>query len=240
MRALTMSPEKPNTSLDIDLLTWYEVNKKSLFLGLGVIVVAVAGVIIWRHNAEHRVVEASDALLKITTLKTDDPLSVDALGSVAARYAGSPTGIQAQLLAAREHFSNGKYADARALFEKVADASAMDLVVIGKLGVAACLDAENKTQDALAAYQAVIALPEASAVAARARLAKARLHESLKQPKEALALYEEVGKGAQGTVANDAFIRRANLLRQHPELDKPAVATNTVNVQPAPLPPTAK
>ncbi|MFM8358587.1 MAG: hypothetical protein ACKOET_08505, partial [Verrucomicrobiota bacterium] len=72
------------------------------------------------------------------------------------------------------------------------------------------------------------------------RLAKARLHESLKQPQEALALYNEVGKSSQGTTANDAFIRRANLLRQHPELDKPAVTTNTVTVQPAPLPPTAK
>ncbi|MFM7103208.1 MAG: tetratricopeptide repeat protein [Verrucomicrobiota bacterium] len=235
-----MTPEKPNTSLDIDLLTWYEVNKKSLFLGLGVMVVVVAGVIIWRHRAEHQVVEASDALLQVTTLKTDNPLSVDALNSVASRYPGTPIGMQAQLLAARELFSNGKYAEARALFEKVADAPVMDLVVVGKLGRATCLDAENKTQEALAAYQAVIALPEADAVAARARLAKARLHESLKQPQEALALYNEVGKSSQGTTANDAFIRRANLLRQHPELDKPAVTTNTVTVQPAPLPPTAK
>ena len=92
---------------------------------------------------------------------------------------------------------------------------------------------EKGGTEAIAAYEKVIVHPAGSLVASRARLAKARLHESLKQPKEALALYDEITKGTDRELTTDAFVRRASLLRAHPELNQAASLTNSVNVRPA-------
>ena len=90
--------------------------------------------------------------------------------------------------------------------------------------------------EALSAYDGVIAAPTGAAYANQARLAKARIHESMNHPKEAIALYDVVLGTKTSALANEALIRKANLLRVHPELDKPAILTNTLKVLPAPAP----
>jgi predicted negative regulator of RcsB-dependent stress response len=230
-----MSEETPGSSLQLDLLAWFEMNKKAVIGGLGLIVVAVAGVIIWKGSRAAAIENASDALLVAQITRTDkNAVGADKLDAIANAHAGTPTAAQAGLLAAKELFVAGKYVEARNHFERVADSGGADLQVVAQLGVAACFDAENNLPEALKAYEVVITLPANEAVLAQARLAKARVFEALNQPKEALALYNEVAKSGGSTLASDATIRRAQLLQKHPEFDLPASVTNTVNVLPAP------
>jgi len=222
------------SSLQIDLLAWYEVNKRNVFLGIGAIVVVIAVTLVINHQREAKVVNASrDLMLLLSPGKNDAPAADPAkFVEVAAKHSGAPAAIHASLIAGREFFTAGKYTDAKAQFDKAADDPGV-LGAIAMYGLAACVDAEKGGTEAIAAYEKVIVHPAGSLVASRARLAKARLHESLKQPKEALALYDEITKGTDRELTTDAFVRRASLLRAHPELNQAASLTNSVNVRPA-------
>ncbi len=237
-----MSMEPQESSLQLDLMAWYEVNKKAVFAGLGLIVVVIAVAIVWKHRARAALEEASSAVLAVRVKAGEtNAMSVDALLAAAQNHPGTQAAAQALVLAGRELFNQGKYADARAKFESVANNNSSPLQGIGLYGAAACYDAENKMKEALAAYDGVIAAPTGAAFANQARLAKARVHESMNQPKEAIALYDVVLATKTSSLANEALIRKANLLRVHPELDKPAILTNTLKVLPAPAPaPAAK
>jgi predicted negative regulator of RcsB-dependent stress response len=232
-----MSTEPQESSLQLDLLAWYEINKKAVFAGLGLIVVVIAVVIVWKHHTRSVVEEASSSLLAIRAKAGEtNAMSVDALVAVAQNHPGTPAAGQAQVLAGRELFNAGKYADARAKFEAVANDSSSPLQGIGIYGTAACFDAENKLTEALAAYAGVVAAPTGAAFAHQARLAKARVHETLKQNKEAIALYDEIVAAKSSPLASEALMRKAALIRAHPELDKSASATltNALKVLPAP------
>ena len=222
------------SSLQIDLLAWYEVNKRNVFIGLGLIVVSIGVTMVFNHRRETTVSDASRDLLLLLSPGKNSEQSPDAtkFAEVAARHAGAPASVHATLLAGREFFNAGKYAEAKAQFDKAADTEGV-LGAIALYGIAACVDAEKGGAEAITAYQAAITHPQGALVAGKARLAKARLHESLKQPKEALALYEELANDKDRELANSAFIRRATLIRAHPELNKPAATTNSINIIPA-------
>ena len=222
------------SSLQIDLLAWYEVNKRNVFVGLGLIVVVIGATMVWKHVRETSVREASSALLVVARPGGDDSSRPDPakLLQVAQQHAGAPAAVQAVLLAGRELFIAGKYAEARAQFEKATGERSI-LGAVATYGVAACVDAEKGGAEALAAYQAVAAHPAAGPLSGQARLAKARIHEALNQNSEALAIYDELGRDKDRDTAGDAFVRRASLLRAHPELDKSASLTNAVKVLPA-------
>lgn len=232
-----MSNEKQEShaesSLQLDLLAWYELNKRKVFAGIGLIVVAVGVTMVVNHTRETRMSDASRDLLLLLSPGSQEAKAPDAakLLDVAQRHAGTPASTHATLLAGRELFAAGKYAEARAQFEKVIDPNTV-LGAIALYGVAASIDAEKGGADAQAAYQKVIDHPQGAPFAGRARLAKARLHESASQFKEALAAYDELGRNNDRELANEAFIRRTALLRAHPELNLPATMTNTVNVLP--------
>ena len=228
-----MSSESQGSSLQMDLLAWYEINKRAVFIGIALMIVAAAVLIVWKNRVQSRVTDASQALLALQTKAGDtNTIPVDQLIAVAQKHAGTPAAVQANLLAARELFQQGRYSEARARFDAVASESGSDLQPIGLYGLAASLDAENKLSEAVSAYQAVITFPSAGALANQARLAKARVHETLKQPKEALALYDAISRSESPTLANDAMMRKAALLRLHPELEKPAISTNSINILP--------
>ena len=236
-----LEPEK-ESSLQIDLLAWYEVNKSNVFAGIGLIVVVIGATMIYRHMQEARVRDASSALLAVVQPGRGEEakLDVSKLSAVAQQPAGAPAAVHATLLAGRELFAAGKFAEARAQFEK-ATGERNVLGAIALYGVATCVDAEKGGAEAIAAYQSVISHPAGALVSGQARLGKARIHESLNQHREALALYDELGKDKDRDVAGNALRARASLVKAHPELDKPAAPpaaslTNALKVGPAPAP----
>lgn len=231
-----MSDTTPNKSLDLDLLTWFELNKNAVVSGVVLMVIALAGMIVWKHQSEQAEIAASDSLL-LAKLEQEEDMSpdIETLNALADRYSSRPTGAQAKLLAARELFIAGKYSEARERFESLADSPLSDISNVALLGIAACLDAEDKTDESLRAYQKVIDLPDADSVSSQARMSKAQLHEALGQPEAALAIYATMIEGDMTVASSEARIRRADLLRKHPELDAPSSVTNTIEVVAPPV-----
>jgi predicted negative regulator of RcsB-dependent stress response len=227
----------------VDLLTWLELNRKPLLIGVAVVCVVVIGSMVVRHNRQQAEIAANTALLELTppTRGADaatPPKAADLL-KLADDNAGRAAAGRARFLAAGRLYAEGKHAEARAQFEQVErEAPEGFFASTSALGIAASLDAENKSAEAMASYQRVITAFKDEPAAAHAKLAKARLHEAAGQFKEALALYDEIGKGQSSMVAlQSAMMARSQLLTAHPELDKPAVLTNAVNVL---TPPAAK
>ena len=224
-------------SLPIDLLTWYEVNKKAVFIGLGAVVVAAAAVILWKGQQRSKLEVSSGALLATVAANKDGAPLAD-LQRVIQAHPGTPAATQAALLAGKSLFEEGKFAEARAQFESASNANTTDdLAAAAQYGIAACLDAENKTAEALIAYQRVIDFPGAKHLAGLARITKGRVHESVGQFKEAFACYEAVIKTPASSSAAEASQLRTELVRQHPELEvKPVLPPAAPTLVPAPSP----
>jgi predicted negative regulator of RcsB-dependent stress response len=247
----TPGPAVPHAAEpEFDLLTWLEINRKPLLIALSALAVGAVVLMVVRHQKRDAEVGADTALLALVPPKAPGdaatPPKAEDLLKLAETHSGTRAAERARLLAAGRLYADGKPAEARAQFEQF-ERDYPESVFAGTaaLGVATALDAENKTNEALAAYQRVIGSFSTEPVAAQARLAKARLHESAGQFPQALAIYDELGRTASGSgmTMQLAAMARAQLLQAHPELDKPAVMTNAVNVAaPAPivLPATAK
>ena len=194
-----MSNEPTNSSLDLDLLAWFEVNKKAVYGGLVLIFVVAAAVIVWRYREEaaHRKAGEALVLAQLAAGPSATSIGVDRLNAIATEHAGTPTARQARLLAAQELFTSGRHADARTAFSALAEGPADEVGAIAQLGVAASHEAEGNIDAALTAYQQVAGLPAPQDfVAPQARLSRGRLLESAGRHREALAEYEALTKEA--------------------------------------------
>jgi TolA-binding protein len=225
--------QQPEADVTITLLTWLEENKKLLAVGFGLISAAVVFLIIQRNvkaSAELKSNQALFAALQAATKTGGAPAS--ALASHAAEHPGTKAAERSLLLSATKLFEEGKYAEAQKAFESFnQEYPDSALGATATLGIASSLDAQNKAQEAITAYQNFIAGFSTDPLATQAKLSKARVHESLKQFKEAVAIYDEVLRGSPGQAAQEAAIRKATLVQEHPEVTPPApFATNSVNV----------
>lgn len=226
---------QPQQDVDVSLavLTWLEVNKKALAVGFGLIS-AIVIVLIIRSSVKSSAERASNKDLFAAMQAAPAPAGVSAavLADHAAKHSGTKAAERSQLLAATKLFEEGKYADAQKAFETFNEQypdSAFGATAT--LGVASALDAQNKTQEAITAYQNFITAFSTDPLATQAKLSKARVHESLKQYKEAVAIYDEVQRGSPSQLTQEATLRKTSLVQEHPELaPAPAILTNAVNV----------
>lgn len=222
-----------------DLVTWFEVNKRPVVWGLGLIVVSIAGTIIFKSRREANLEASSGALLAVTTANKQS-VPVAELDKVIQAHPGTAAAAQAGLLAGKELFQQGKYAEARARFDGVtAGAASDDVSAAAQFGLAACLDAEGKLAEAVTAYQRVADFPGGKHLSGLARLTIGRIQESQGKLKEALGSYDAILRTPVSAAAQEASQLRAALLRVHPELTP--VATNApAAVAPTPMPAPAK
>lgn len=229
----TEPPQQDPQDRVLNLLAWVELHRKQLILGL-VGLIALWGVAyLWRHFRAERELRANAALLEVRP-KAGDPDSAPKASDflkVADEHASSTAGPRARLLAAGAFFAEGRYSEAQAEFEKVAAAGQGVLGAQAEYGIAACLDAQDKGELAVAKYQEVAAKYPGESVAGQAKLALARLYESRKQPEVALKLYDDLIRARDaGAFAQVATERRESLVRMHPEL-------STTNAAPAAVAP---
>ena len=217
-----MSSEITESAKWYEILAWLEINKKRVALGaviaigLGVLIAFFA----WSKN--QREFQADAALFKlgmpIQSSTNTPPPPVSAYLKVAEDYAGTYAGERALLQAAGGMFQEGRYADAFAQFSKFhSKSSDSTLNATAAFGVAACLDAQNRVDEALKAYQDVI--QRYPAESGRAKLAAARLFEEKKQPESALKLYNELAQlSSMSPWSAEAQELRSELLLQYPRL----------------------
>ncbi len=219
-----MSSEATESSRLINFLTWVEVNKKGLLIGTAVVAVAMAGYSIyqWHHNEAEA--DAVEALYKIQTpaSPTDKAPAAQAFLQVALTHPGTSAGAQALLLGAEALFRENKFAEAKAQFENFLQTYPDHPVApTAAFGIAASLDAIDRTNEAATAYQDVVNRYPGSVAASQAKLGLARLYEAKGDPAQALKIYDELARPASSSGwGPEAFARREQLLAHHPELAK--------------------
>jgi TolA-binding protein len=234
IRQLDMSSEATESMRLVNFLAWLEVNKKRLLVGVIIVAALAGGYSIYRWRENEAEAEANEALLKLhkagNRLESATGPGAQAYLQVAAAHAGTGAGARALLFAAETLFLENKYSEARTEFEKfIRNYGDSPDVTIAAFGVAACLDALDKTNEAMTAYQDVITRYGTSAVAGQAKLAIARFYEARNEPAQALKIYEELTRPtAQTAWTSEASMRRELLLQKNPELlrtNAPSAAT---------------
>jgi predicted negative regulator of RcsB-dependent stress response len=158
---LSMQTQDASSDTMLKVLEWYDANKKLLLGGLVAAGLVVAGVSWYSAQREANELQAGEALTKLMFSQQPNasvPQLAAEFAQVAAKYPGTVAARRAQLQAASALFTAGQYAEAQAQFQKfLADNPSADaLTASAQLGVAVCLESQNKPA-ALAAYQKVAA-----------------------------------------------------------------------------------
>jgi tetratricopeptide (TPR) repeat protein len=225
--------DAPAEFLFMKLWPWVEANKNRIIGALAVVVVAMGVLYFVSAQREQREMDAGQALTMLMVKPPASGQSAEAFAQVASKYAGTAAGQRALLQAGAALFSAGKYADAQAQFQKFLDANpAGPLAATAQLGIAACLEAQNKP-DAVSAYQRVISLFAGTGSVPEAEFALGRLAEQQNKLTEAETHYENAARAAMGgSLAQESGIRASQLkMKIAAAAPKPAAA-----VTPAPKP----
>ncbi len=223
MIASSMTSEGIETNRTLEFLAWLEVNKKRVAVTVVAVVVVISAIatVQWLSREKQR--RASSALIAVQLKGMGSDGSVKPAASdyeaVARDYAGTGAAARAQLLAAELHFQNGDYEKARGAFE-VAGGLLKDEAFRAEaaFGVAACLDAMGRLDEAVAAYEQVTLRHATAAVAGQARLVLAGIQESKGDLTLALKSYSELTNNLASPWGSSAMQRCEEIFREHPEL----------------------
>jgi predicted negative regulator of RcsB-dependent stress response len=222
-----------------EILTWLEVNKKRLIIGAVVALVVGFGIYVYQWASDQKESKAMAALLELRQPlgSTNAPATTPAQYlKIAADYPGTSAAEQAVILAAGAAFDQNNYSEAQAQFQSYLTKYGNNGTWAGvaELGIAAALEAQNKKDEALAAYQKLTSGRSNDPVVPQAKLALARLYEARNQPDKAYAIYDELSKPTSpNSATSEAFVRKTQILKKHPEL----AATNAPAVTPAVMKP---
>lgn len=225
------------------LWAWFEANKKQALTGAAIVVV-VAGFVsfyIWRQG-EKEVLAAEDlsnAIASVASPGHGASESVAAYLKVASAHPGTSAGERALLHAAAVLFTQGKYPEAQAQFDRFLRAYP-DSPFRGEaqLGVAACLDAQGKMDEAARAYKILSESRPGDNAVAQARFALARIYEAQNKPDQARPIYEELAHNSQlGSIGDEAAVRAEELAQKFP-LATPSPSPAAVPKTPAIFQPT--
>jgi predicted negative regulator of RcsB-dependent stress response len=237
------SSQPPSQPMDFyHFVNWLQSNRKRLTIGGAVVfaIAAIVAIVIW-HNDQTEA-DANAALMALPSAygggqRYSAHPNATALEDIAKQYPNTSAGEQAEILAASVLFSDGKYTDAEQAFKKFAnDHSTSPLAPQANMGVAACLEAEGKVNEAIAKYQDVILhYPSDNYIASPAKLTLARLLEEQGKADQALKYYDELSRtqNQYDPWAAEAKERRELLLVKHPELRPAPTATMKPTVSPS-------
>ncbi|HUC85834.1 MAG TPA: tetratricopeptide repeat protein [Candidatus Acidoferrales bacterium] len=225
-----MPTQDTPAELLIKLWPWLEANKNRL-IGALVAVVVFGGILFFMSSErQQRDIAAGQAL---TALVDNPPAAINSsemaasLERVAATYPGTGAGLRARLQAAGALFDSGNYADAQAQFQKYLDTdSTGPFAATAQLGVAACLEAENKLDQAANAYLRVLSAYPGSPFVTQAEFGLGRIAEEQHKFSDAVSYYDKVAAGTMGgTLGQEAALRSSELkLKMAAAVPKPAAA----------------
>lgn len=218
-----------------------EANKMPIIVGLVAVIVASGGwYVITSQRAQNEIVagEALSAFLMSPTANSGSAQAASGLEVIAAKYAGTAAGERAQVQAAGALYEAGNYPEAQAQFEKYLNANpAGPLAATAQLGVAASLEAQNKTDQAFAAYQRVVSGFQNSPCIGQAEYALGRICEQQNKLTDAMNHYENATRESlSGSLRNEAMLHASELqARIAATAPKPATTLKPA-VTPTPAP----
>jgi len=198
----------------------------------GILVVGlIIALFVYRQNEAE--ITASEALSNVSMPQASAsgirPDLVEGYLKVAANYPKSTAGARALLLAAGGLFVDGKYEEAKTQFERF-KREYSDSLFMGEalLGIAASLDAQGKTRDAMAAYKDLIDHRPGDSNVPQAKFALGRLHEAQNEPEQARSLFEDVERSVPyGSLGDEARMQLEELKTKFPKLLAPVMPMPT-------------
>ena len=212
-----------------DFFGWLHAKQKQVLAGAVVVVVVAAIVSIVMWNSSQKEASANQALFAVPSLldmaSPGDPSSTKALLAISQDDSGTSAGTAAQLLAARELFLGGKYAEAQQEFSRfVASHPGHPLLPQANVGLAASLEAQNKIGDAVQQYKKISALYSTDRnIILPVKLTLGRLSEAENKPDQAVNYYKELASLIQNDPNDpwivEAYERLRLLVAKHPELN---------------------
>jgi TolA-binding protein len=219
------------------LWDWFETYKRQL--GLGITIAAVAALVIWFivWRQDQKQVDAGTALSQVIASQVATPAGTRpdlaaAYLKVAKDYPHSVPAARAVLMAAASLFTNEKYADAQALFERFTrEYQASPLMGEALFGIATCLDAQGKTDQAATAYKDLITRRPNESFVPQAKFALARLYETQNKLEQARDMYQDIERAVPfSMLGNEAGVRLEELIAKNPSLAPapPPTATSTL------------
>jgi tetratricopeptide (TPR) repeat protein len=208
------------------LEVWFGKNRRQAFTAATIVVAVglIVGFYLWYKGEKET--NASEALTSISLPTGPAPRAdaADAYLKVAAAYPKSSAGARAVLLAGGTLFVDGKYDQAKAQFEKFVR-EYRDTTFMGEalLGIGACLDAQNKTDEAIRAYKDLTEHHSGDPSVPQAKFALARLYEGQGKPELARTLFEDVARSEPySSLGSESGMRLEELKLKHPELFAPS------------------
>jgi len=213
---------------------WAHANRKPLILGVAVAAIAgtAVGLYSWKQGENE-----TDANAKLLSMPISPDLRIHStdggLANLASEYPSTPAGEYALLLHAENLFVSGDYAQAQQDFAKFqSDHPSSPLLPQAGMGVAACLEAQNKLTEATQQYERVIQNnPTDASIVEPAKLTLGRLAEDQKRYDLAFMQYKELAQSPnQSDIwAQEARQRLQLLVSSHPELLKSITAPSTTS-----------
>ena len=216
-------PEDTKQSFDvINLTTWIYQRRKSL-IGVVSVIAAVAivyGLYAWHGKAREDSANDAFAALKLPPIvASESPTAAAPYLKLAEDYPSSSAAARSLIIAGGILFNTGKYPEAQRAFEKYLVSYRDYPFTSGALfGVAASLDAQGKTADAVQRYESLLGRGQ-DYVTIPAMAALARLYIEQNKPEAAVRKYAELMQfNVQDSWTAEAQDQVQELLQKHPEL----------------------
>ncbi|MEY2407631.1 MAG: Tetratricopeptide repeat-like domain [Verrucomicrobiota bacterium] len=231
-------PQAQPSNAGLHFRTWLEVNKKRVAIGVAAAALVVVVVVIFLERQAGKETAASQALSDIripfSPAVTPEPGTADKLLQVANQYRGTKAAASALHISAGILYTEKDFARAQERFNSVIQQYPDCLWVSdAHLGVAACLEAQGKIEEATKKFEDIRKRYATMPIIDDAKLSLARLYEN-SNPTESFKLYDELLKGNPNSgKAAEAGMRQEELLKKHPELAK---LKEPVNPPPPPQP----
>ncbi len=217
-------------------IAWFEKNRNQALTGAAVAIVAGCVVAFFVWHAGEKQLRASNALSDVAASQTGASEAAQsaipqAYLKVASEYPGSKAGARALLLAAGGLFTEGKYNEAQAQFERFTrEYRSSELLGEALLGIASCVEAQGKADQAIAAYRDLITRHPTESVVIQAKFSLARLYEGQKKLDQARDMYKDVSRDSPYSIlGSEAEMKLRDMAEKNPELAVPAAV-------PTPLP----
>ncbi len=218
-----MDSQAAPSHVGINIRTWIEVHKMRLLYGSGAVLVLIVAVPVFIQFQANKEVAASEALSEIrvpfnpATLPT--PGTAQKLFDLANQHKGTKAAARALHMSGGLLFVEGDFARAQERFNALIQAyPESPWVPDANLGIAACLEAQGKIDDAIKKYDDIRRRHASATILDDAKLALARLYEK-SNPTESWRLYEELLNADRNSgMAQEAGLRQEELVKRNPEL----------------------
>lgn len=229
-----MHSETSHSAWLYDALGWLDQNKTKLIVGVVVVAAVVLAYAVYRWNLQQEARQAHSELLSLELESEAETAAAPPAEflDVVEQHPDTSAAPIAQLLAARQYYLEGNYAQTERTFQTFLNkySNREELAPIAAIGLAACSEAQGRLEQAFSRYQQVISQYPEAYVVPQARFALARLLEDRGDLAEAVAKYSQLAEDESSLYwAGQARSRREQIFKEHPEL-KPAPAETSGEV----------